>query len=228
LSWGGCCGRGVLSAVRSCRRCGLVGGAVWSVVRSCRRCGLVGGAVLSAVGSRRRWGLVGGTVLSVVRSCRWCGLVGGAVLSAVWSCRWCGLVGGKQSSEEHHCSASICTIQTHIVVTPLQHVRLPLRCSGLKGWWGTRRPPPVRSWCRSHTAFSAAPSIYKHVLEFGQPFSILAVGLPSVQMSPSLACHSETDLRQTAVSIAFSTDNPSAGSKFRWLKALLMERRSVN
>jgi hypothetical protein len=37
----------------------------------------------------------------------------------------------------------------------------------------------------------------------------------------------ETVLRQTAVSIAFSTDSPSAGSKFRWFKTLMMERQSV-
>jgi len=43
----------------------------------------------------------------------------------------------------------------------------------------------------------------------------------------SLGNGAETAVRQTRVSIAFSTDSPSAGSEFRWFKALVMERQSV-
>lgn len=46
-------------------------------------------------------------------------------------------------------------------------------------------------------------------------------------LSMSFGNGTETSLRQTAVSIAFSTDSPSAGSKFRWFKALMMDRQSV-
>ena len=46
-------------------------------------------------------------------------------------------------------------------------------------------------------------------------------------LSVSLGNGTETAVRQTTVSIAFSTDRPSAGSKFRWFKALMMERQSV-
>jgi len=43
----------------------------------------------------------------------------------------------------------------------------------------------------------------------------------------SLGNGTETAVRQTTVSIAFSTESPSAGSNFRWFKALMVERQSV-